>query len=66
MEALKYLRNGRAPGPSEDYAEMILASGYVGIRVLVEICHRILDEKGMPETGLPVLQFILLMENEMS
>ena len=28
---------------------MILASGDVGIRVLMEVCQRILDGKGMPE-----------------
>ena len=28
---------------------MILANGDVGIRVLIELCHRILDGKGMPE-----------------
>ena len=27
---------------------MILANGYVGIRVLMELCQRIQDEKGMP------------------
>ena len=31
------------------YAEMILASGDVGIRALMKPCHRILDGKGMPE-----------------
>ena len=49
MEVLKYLKIGKAPGPTEVYAEMILASGDVGIRVLMELCHRILDGKGMPE-----------------
>ena len=49
MEAFKYLKIGKAPGPTEVYAEMILASGDVVIRVLMELCHRILDEKRMPE-----------------
>ena len=48
MEAFKYLKIGKASGPSEVYAEMILASGDVGIRVLMKPCQRILDEKGMP------------------
>ena len=38
-----------APGPAEVYAEMTLASGDVGIRVLMELCHRILDGNGMSE-----------------
>ena len=48
MEAFKYLKIGKAPGPTEVYAETILACGEIGIRVLMELCHRILDEKGMP------------------
>ena len=43
MEAFKYLKNRKALEPTEVYAEMILASGDVGIRVLMEPCHRILD-----------------------
>ena len=36
---------GKVAGSTEFYAEMILASGDVGIRVLMELCHRILDGK---------------------
>ena len=39
MEALKYMKIRKAPKPMEDYAEMILASGDVGIRALHELCH---------------------------
>ena len=49
METFKYLKIEKASGPTEVYAEMISASGNVGIRVLMEFCHRILDEKGMPK-----------------
>ena len=48
MEAFKYLMIGKAPGPTEVYAKM-MASRDVGIRVLMELCQRILDGKGMPE-----------------
>ena len=48
LEAFKHLKIGMAPGPSESYAEIIPASGYVGIRVLMESCQRILDGKVMP------------------
>ena len=37
------------PGPTEVYTEMILAHGDFGITVLIELCHRILDRKGMPD-----------------
>ena len=49
MEAYKYLKIGMASGPTEVYAEMILASDDVGISVLMELCHRILDGRGMSE-----------------
>ena len=51
IEAFKYLKIGKVTGPTEVYAEMILASEDIGIRALMEHCHRILDEKGMPEDG---------------
>ena len=38
----------KSPEPSAVYAEIILASGEVGIKVLMEHCQRILDGKGMP------------------
>ena len=49
MEEFKYLTIGKVPGPTEVYTEMILACGDVGITVLIELCHRILDRKGMPD-----------------
>ena len=49
MEVFIHLLIGKAPEPTEVYSEMIVASGDVGIRVLMELCHRILDGKGMPE-----------------
>ena len=35
MEAFKHLKVEKAPGPSEDYVEMIQARGDVGIRILM-------------------------------
>ena len=49
MEKFKYLTIGKVPGPTEAYTEMILASGDVGITVVIELCHRILDRKGLPD-----------------
>ena len=37
MEAFKHLTIGKAPGPSGVYAEIIVASGDVGIIVLMEL-----------------------------
>ena len=47
LEVFKHLKIGKAPGPSEIYAQMILARGDVGIRALMEQCQRIQDGKGM-------------------
>ena len=52
MEAFKYLKIGKASGQTEVNAEIILASGDVGIRVLMELCHRILDGKEDWDTSL--------------
>ena len=46
--AFKHLKIGKAPSPSEVYAEMILASGDVGKGVLMEHCQKVLNGKGMP------------------
>ena len=48
MEAFKYLTIGKAPGPTDVYAEMILASGDVRIIVRMLLWQKILDEKEMP------------------
>ena len=45
MEALKHLVIGNSPGPSEVYTEMIPSSGDVRIRLLMELCQRILGGK---------------------
>ena len=76
MEAFKYLKIGKVPGPTEKgawanrerclgqqrkvpgptevYVEMILASGDVGIRALMEHCQRILDENECQQIELPM------------
>ena len=47
--AFKYLKIGKVPGQIEVYAEMILARGYVGNWVLVELCQRLINGWWMPE-----------------
>ena len=48
MEVFKHLKIGMAPEPSDVYAEMILACGDIGIRLLMVIWQRILDGNKMP------------------
>ena len=47
--AIEMMKPGKAAGPSELCAEMISASGIVGVSVMVELCQRVLRGKGMPD-----------------
>ena len=47
--AIKVMKPGKTAGPSEVCAEMISASGEVGVSVIVELCQRVLLGKGMPD-----------------
>ena len=47
--AIKVMKPGKAARPSEVRAEMISASGEIGVSVMVELCQRVLDGKGMPD-----------------
>ena len=46
--AIKVMKPGKAAGPSGVCTEMISASGEVGVSMMVELCQRVLDGKGMP------------------
>ena len=46
---MKKSKLGKASGLSEVSIEMIKASGKVGIDVLMKLCQRVLEGKGMPE-----------------
>ena len=63
MEVFKYLRIGKAPWPSEVYRVMILASGGVGIRVLMKLYQRISDGKVMPEDWATSVAIPIFKEN---
>ena len=49
MEAFKHLMIGKSPGPTEAYAEMILAIGDVRIMELLESLFDLLVEGTLPE-----------------
>ena len=46
---IKLMKSGKAAGPSDVCVEMISASGEVGVSMMVELCQRVLHEKGMPD-----------------
>ena len=47
--AIKEIKPRKAAGPSEVCAEIISASAEVGVSVMVELCQRVLNGKGMPD-----------------
>ena len=60
MKMFKHLKIGKASEPSDDYAEMILASGDVGIIVLMELCLNIIDGKLVPADWATSVAFPIL------
>ena len=48
VEAMQRMKSGKATGPSEVSVEMIVASGEIGVKVMMELCQRVLDGRGMP------------------
>ena len=54
------MKREEAPGPSEVSFELIAAIGIVGIQVIAEMCHTVLDGFGMPaQWALSVVVLIL-------
>ena len=43
VEAMQRRKSGKATGPSEVSVEMIVASGEIGVKVMIELCQRVLD-----------------------
>ena len=49
VEAVQSMKSRKASGPSKVSVEMIVASGKIGIKVMMELCQRLLDGRGMPD-----------------
>ena len=49
VKALREMKVIKAAGPLEVSAEMIAASGEIGIGVMVELCQGVLDGRGIPD-----------------
>ena len=49
VEAMQKMKSGKATGPSEVSVEMIVASGEIGMKVMMELCQHVLDGRGMPD-----------------
>ena len=44
---MQKMKSGKATEPSEVSVEMIVASGEIGVKVMMELCQRVLDGRGM-------------------
>ena len=49
VEAMQKIKSGKATGPSKVSVEMIVVSGEMGVKVMMELCQRVLDGRGMPD-----------------
>ena len=49
VEAIQSMKLGKATGTSEVSVEMIVASGEIGVKVMMELCQHVLDGRGMPD-----------------
>ena len=47
-EAIRKMKQGKAAGLSEVTTEMIVAGGRIAEEVMLQLCQRVLDEKGIP------------------
>ena len=60
VEAIQSMKSGKATGTSEVSVEMIVASGEVGVKVMMELCQCVLDGRKMHDewkTSVIVLIF---------
>ena len=48
VEAMQKIKSGKATGTSEVKLEMIVASGKIEVKVMMELCQRVLNGRGMP------------------
>ena len=49
LKAMQKMESGKATGTSEVSVEMIVATGEIGVKVMMELCQRVLDGRGMSD-----------------
>ena len=49
VEAMQTTKSGKSTGPFEVGMEMIVARGEIGVKMIMELCQRVLDGRGMPD-----------------
>ena len=51
VEAMQRMKSGKATGQSEVSMEMMIGSGEITVKVMMELCHRVINGKGMPDAS---------------
>ena len=49
VETMHKMKSGKPTGPYEVCVEMIVGSGEIGVKVMMELCQHILGGRGMPD-----------------
>ena len=49
VETMQKMESGKATEPSEVSVEMIVASGEIGVKVMMELCQSVLDSREKPD-----------------
>ena len=49
VEAMQKMKSRKTTGPYEGSVEMIVASGENGVKVMMELCQRVLDGREIPD-----------------
>ena len=49
VEAMRKIKLGKVSGLSMVSVEMIVASGELEVKVMMDLCQRVLDGEGMPD-----------------
>ena len=49
VEAMQKIKSEKTTGPSEVSVEMMVASGEIGIKVMMDLCQLVLDDRETPD-----------------
>ena len=65
VEAIQKMKSEKATRPSEVSVEMIVASGEIGVKVIMKLCQRVLNAKECLMSGKLVWLYLSLKERVM-
>ena len=47
VKAMQKIKSGKETGPSEESLKMVAASGKIGVKMMMDLCQRLLDGREM-------------------